>query len=118
MLGIVIGSGRGHCHDRVGNGAQQRVNDRIKALRSPAHRAADSSVPAAALLRGRPCPLTLKDAAALEERGTTSPRSARMSRNFRCGTGTDHQRPRAGTSSGYLGRNYKMNHGRMLTPQE
>lgn len=123
MLGIVIGVGAVIAMIALGNGAQQQVNDRIKALGTT-------------LLTVQPgqqrfgggfasevdrAPLTMKDARALEDRATNiAAVQPQMSRNYQVQFRNRNTNVRVlGTTSNYLEvRNYKIGYGRMFTPAE
>ena len=123
MLGIVIGVGAVIAMIALGNGAQQQVNDRIKALGTtlltvqPGQQRTGGGFASEA----DRAPLTMKDAAALEERGSNvAAVQPQMSRNFQVQYRNRNTNVRVlGTSSNYLEvRNYKMEYGRMFTPAE
>ena len=123
MLGIVIGVGAVIAMIALGNGAQQQVNDRIKALGTtlltvqPGQQRTGGGFASEA----DRAPLTMKDAAALEERGNNiAAVQPQMSRNFQVQFRNRNTNVRVlGTSSNYLEvRNYKMEYGRMFTPAE
>ena len=123
MLGIVIGVGAVIAMIALGNGAQQQVNDRIKALGTtlltvqPGQQRTGGGFASEA----DRAPLTLKDAAALEERGNNiAAVQPQMSRNFQVQFRNKNTNVRVlGTSSNYLEvRNYKVEYGRMFTPAE
>jgi putative ABC transport system permease protein len=123
MLGIVIGVGAVIAMIALGNGAQQQVNDRIKALGTtlltvqPGQQRTGGGFASEA----DRAPLTMKDAAALEERATNiAAVQPQMTRNFQVQYRNRNTNVRVlATSSNYLEvRNYKMDYGRMFTPSE
>jgi putative ABC transport system permease protein len=123
MLGIVIGVGAVIAMIALGNGAQQQVNDRIKALGTtlltvqPGQQRTGGGF-ASELDRA---PLTLKDAAALEERSRWIAQvQPQMSRNHQVQFKNRNTNVRVlGTSSNYLEvRNYKMDYGEMFSTSE
>src|SRR3990172_12840751 len=119
MLGIVIGVGAVIAMIALGNGAQQQVNDRIKALGTTLltvqpgqQRTGGGFAPEADR-----APLTLKDAAALEARSKYIAQvQPQMSRNFQVQFKNRNTNVRVlGTSANYLEvRNYKMEYGGMF----
>ena len=123
MLGIVIGVGAVIAMIALGNGAQQQVNDRIKALGTtlltvqPGQQRTGGGFASEA----DRAPLTLKDAVSLEERGNNiAAVQPQMSRNFQVQYRNRNTNVRVlGTSSNYPEvRNYKIEYGRMFTPAE
>jgi putative ABC transport system permease protein len=123
MLGIVIGVGSVIAMVALGNGAQQQVNDRIKALGTtlltvqPGQQRTGGGFASEA----DRAPLTLKDAAALEERSRWIAQvQPQMSRNYQVQFKNRNTNVRViGTSSNYLEvRNYKMDFGQMFTASE
>ena len=123
MLGIVIGVGAVIAMIALGNGAQQQVNDRIKALGTTllTVQPGQQRMGGGFASEADRAPLTMKDALALEERGTNlAAVQPQMSRNFQVQFRNRNTNVRVlGTSSNYLEvRNYKMEYGRMFTPAE
>ncbi|NUQ12565.1 MAG: ABC transporter permease [Gemmatimonadaceae bacterium] len=123
MLGIVIGVGAVIAMIALGNGAQQQVNDRIKALGTTllTVQPGQQRMGGGFASEADRAPLTLKDAAALEERGSNiAAVQPQMSRNFQVQFRNKNTNVRVlGTSANYLEvRNYKVEHGRMFTPAE
>jgi putative ABC transport system permease protein len=123
MLGIVIGVGAVIAMIALGNGAQQQVNDRIKALGTTllTVQPGQQRMGGGFASEADRAPLTMKDAVALEERGNNiAAVQPQMSRNFQVQFKNRNTNVRAlGTSSNYLEvRNYKMEFGRMFTPAE
>jgi putative ABC transport system permease protein len=123
MLGIVIGVGAVIAMIALGNGAQQQVNDRIKALGTtlltvqPGQQRTGGGFASEA----DRAPLTMKDAAALETRATNiAAVQPQMSRNFQVQYRNRNTNVRVlATSANYPEvRNYKMQYGRMFTPSE
>jgi putative ABC transport system permease protein len=123
MLGIVIGVGSVIAMVALGNGAQQQVNDRIKALGTtlltvqPGQQRTGGGFASEA----DRAPLTLKDAAALEERSRWIAQvQPQMSRNYQVQFKNRNTNVRVlGTSSNYLEvRNYKMDFGQMFSTSE
>ena len=123
MLGIVIGVGAVIAMIALGNGAQQQVNDRIKALGTtlltvqPGQQRTGGGF-ASEADRAR---LSLKDAAALEVRATNiAAVQPQMTRNFQVQFKNKNTNVRVlATSSNYLEvRNYKVEYGRMFTTAE
>jgi putative ABC transport system permease protein len=123
MLGIVIGVGAVIAMIALGNGAQQQVNDRIKALGTtlltvqPGQQRMGGGF-ASEADRAR---LTMKDARALEERANNiAAVQPQMSRNFQVQFRNKNTNVRVlGTTANYPQvRNYKMEFGRMFTPAE
>jgi putative ABC transport system permease protein len=122
MLGIVIGVGAVIAMIALGRGAQEQVNERIKALGTTLltiqpgqqrDRGFASEVDRA--------PLTMDDADALEERGRyIAAVQPQMSRNFQVQYTNRNSNVRVvGTTANYLQvRNYKVEFGRMFTPAE
>jgi putative ABC transport system permease protein len=107
----------------LGNGAQQQVNDRIKALGTTllTVQPGQQRMGGGFASEADRAPLTMKDALALEERGTNlAAVQPQMSRNFQVQFRNRNTNVRVlGTSSNYLEvRNYKMEYGRMFTPAE
>jgi putative ABC transport system permease protein len=123
MLGIVIGVGAVIAMIALGNGAQQQVNDRIKALGTTllTVQPGQQRMGGGFASEADRAPLTMKDALALEERGTNlAAVQPQMSRNFQVQFRNRNTNVRVlGTSSNYLEvRNYRMEYGRMFTPAE
>ena len=123
MLGIVIGVGAVIAMIALGNGAQQQVNDRIKALGTtlltvqPGQQRTGGGFASEA----DRAPLTLKDAVALIERGSNiAAVQPQMSRNFQVQFRNRNTNVRVlGTTPNYLEvRNYKLEYGRMFTTAE
>jgi putative ABC transport system permease protein len=123
MLGIVIGVGSVIAMVALGNGAQQQVNDRIKALGTtlltvqPGQQRTGGGFASEA----DRAPLTLKDAAALEERSRWIAQvQPQMSRNQQVQFKNRNTNVRVlGTSANYLEvRNYKMDFGQMFSTSE
>ena len=123
MLGIVIGVGAVIAMIALGNGAQQQVNDRIKALGTTllTVQPGQQRMGGGFASEADRAPLTMKDANALVERGTNiAAVQPQMSRNFQVQYRNRNTNVRVlGTSSNYMEvRNYKMEYGRMFTPAE
>ncbi|HEY5546088.1 MAG TPA: ABC transporter permease [Gemmatimonadaceae bacterium] len=123
MLGIVIGVGAVIAMIALGNGAQQQVNDRIKALGTTllTVQPGQQRMGGGFASEADRAPLTMKDAVALEERGNNiAAVQPQMSRNFQVQFRNKNTNVRAlGTTSNYLEvRNYKIEFGRMFTPAE
>jgi putative ABC transport system permease protein len=123
MLGIVIGVGAVIAMIALGNGAQQQVNDRIKALGTTLLTVQPGQLRTGGGFASEAdrAPLTMKDAVALEERGSNiAAVQPQMSRNFQVQYRNKNTNVRVlGTSSNYPEvRNYKMAYGRMFTPAE
>jgi putative ABC transport system permease protein len=123
MLGIVIGVGAVIAMIALGNGAQQQVNDRIKALGTTllTVQPGQQRMGGGFASEADRAPLTMKDAAALEERGNNiAAVQPQMSRNYQVQFKNRNTNVRVlGTSSNYLEvRNYKVEFGRMFTPAE
>ena len=123
MLGIVIGVGAVIAMIALGNGAQQQVNDRIKALGTTllTVQPGQQRMGGGFASEADRAPLTMKDALALEVRGTNlAAVQPQMSRNFQVQFRNRNTNVRVlGTSSNYLEvRNYRMEYGRMFTPAE
>jgi putative ABC transport system permease protein len=123
MLGIVIGVGAVIAMIALGNGAQQQVNDRIKALGTtlltiqPGQQRTGGGFASEA----DRAPLTMKDATALQERATNiAAVQPQMTRNFQVQYRNRNTNVRVlATSSNYPEvRNYKVEYGRMFTPAE
>ncbi|HEX9564893.1 MAG TPA: ABC transporter permease [Gemmatimonadaceae bacterium] len=123
MLGIVIGVGAVIAMIALGNGAQQQVNDRIKALGTtlltvqPGQQRMGGGF-ASEVDRA---PLTMKDAVALEERSKHIAQvQPQMSRNQQVQFKNRNTNVRVlGTTANYLEvRNYKMGYGEMFTPSQ
>ncbi|HEX6315469.1 MAG TPA: ABC transporter permease [Gemmatimonadaceae bacterium] len=123
MLGIVIGVGAVIAMIALGNGAQQQVNDRIKALGTTllTVQPGQQRMGGGFASEADRAPLTMKDARALEERATNvAAVQPQMSRNFQVQYKNRNTNVRVlGTTANYLQvRNYKMEFGRMFTPAE
>jgi len=123
MLGIVIGVGAVIAMIALGNGAQQQVNDRIKALGTTllTVQPGQQRMGGGFASEADRAPLTMKDAVALEERGShIAAVQPQMSRNFQVQFRNKNTNVRVlGTTSNYLEvRNYKMEFGRIFTPAE
>jgi putative ABC transport system permease protein len=123
MLGIVIGVGAVIAMIALGNGAQQQVNDRIKALGTTllTVQPGQQRMGGGFVSEADRAPLTMKDARALEERGNNiAAVQPQMSRNFQVQFLNRNTNSRVlGTTSNYLQvRNYKVEYGRMFTPAE
>ncbi len=123
MLGIVIGVGAVIAMIALGNGAQQQVNDRIKALGTTllTVQPGQQRMGGGFASEADRAPLTMKDAAALTDRGSNiAAVQPQMSRNFQVQFRNKNTNVRVlGTSPNYLEvRNYKMEYGRMFTTAE
>ena len=123
MLGIVIGVGAVIAMIALGNGAQQQVNDRIKALGTTllTVQPGQQRMGGGFASEADRAPLTMKDALALEERGNNiAAVQPQMSRNFQVQFRNRNTNVRVlGTTSNYLEvRNYRIEYGRMFTPAE
>jgi putative ABC transport system permease protein len=123
MLGIVIGVGAVIAMIALGNGAQQQVNDRIKALGTTllTVQPGQQRMGGGFASEADRAPLTMKDALALEERSRYIAQvQPQMSRNYQVQFRNKNTNVRVlGTSANFLEvRNYKMAYGEMFTPSE